>query len=186
MKILAIETSCDDTGVAVVEIKGQKKPCFTILSNIVSSQVEIHRKWGGVYPSLAKREHQKNLVPTLKKALEKAGLLSSPPYPPPPRRGRKKGGKIPPAKPKTLNEILSREKNLYENIVKFLGKYAKPKVDLIAVTAGPGLEPCLWQGVNFAKALSFYWRLPIVPVNHIEAHILANWLCDCPTIKRVF
>ncbi len=184
MKILAIETSCDDTGVAVVEIKGQKKPCFTILSNIVSSQVEIHRKWGGVYPSLAKREHQKNLVPTLKKALEKAGLLSSPSYPPPPRRGRKKVGKIPPAKLKTLNEILSREKNLYENIVKFLGKYAKPKVDLIAVTAGPGLEPCLWQGVNFAKALSFYWRLPIVPVNHIEAHILANWLCDCRTITQ--
>lgn len=123
MTILAIETSCDDTCVAIVKVSGKKRPLFDILSNIVSSQVEIHRKWGGVYPTLAKREHQKNLPLVLEKALKKAG---------------------------------------------------SPKIDLIAVTVGPGLDPCLWVGVNFAKALSYSWNIPTVPVNHIEAHILVN------------
>ena len=60
MRILAIETSCDDTGIAILEIKGSKKsPVFNVLSNIVSSQIEIHKEYGGVYPMLAKREHQK-------------------------------------------------------------------------------------------------------------------------------
>jgi len=125
MIILAIETSCDDTCIAIVEAKGQKKPCFSILSNIVSSQVKIHQKWGGVYPTLAKREHQKNLPLVLKRALNKA---------------------------------------------------KDPKADLVAVTVGPGLDPCLWAGVNFAKDLAKKSDLSIIPVNHIEAHIYANWL----------
>ena len=76
MKILAIETSCDDTGIAILEVKGDKKsPIFNVLSNIVSSQIEVHKKYGGVYPALAKREHQKNLVPALKLALRKARML---------------------------------------------------------------------------------------------------------------
>lgn len=125
MNILAIETSCDDTCVAIIRASGKKHPRFDILSNIVSSQVEVHRKWGGVYPTLAKREHQKNLPLVLKKTLKKA-------------------------------------KN--------------PKIDLIAVTVGPGLDPCLWTGINFAKKLAKDWDLSIVPVNHTEAHILANWL----------
>ena len=129
MKILAIETSCDDTCIAIIEAdkhrlkRGFARMEFNILSNIISSQVKIHRKWGGVYPSLAKREHQKNLPIVLRKSLKETG---------------------------------------------------KPKIDLIAVTIGPGLEPCLWVGVNFARALAFSWKLPIVPVNHIEAHIFAN------------
>lgn len=73
MKILSIDTSCDDTSIAI--INAPRKGCFKILSNIVSSQVKLHQEYGGVYPSLAKREHQKNLVPVLKKALEQAGLL---------------------------------------------------------------------------------------------------------------
>jgi len=56
MIILAIDTSCDETCVAILEIKNLK---FKLLSNIVSSQIKIHRKYGGVFPSLAKREHQK-------------------------------------------------------------------------------------------------------------------------------
>lgn len=48
------------------------------------------------------------------------------------------------------------------------------KINAIAVTVGPGLEPCLWQGINFAKELSKKWKKPLIPVNHIEAHILAN------------
>lgn len=125
MIILAVETSCDDTCLAIIEAKGGKNPCFNILSNIVSSQTELHRKWGGVYPTLAKREHQKNLPFVFKKALKKAG---------------------------------------------------NPKIDIIAVTAGPGLEPCLWTGVNFAENLAREKKLGLIPVNHIEAHIFANWL----------
>ena len=71
MKILAIETSCDETGIAILEVKKDK---FQILSNIVSSQVKIHAKWGGVVPSLARREHIKNLPIVLNKALTKAKL----------------------------------------------------------------------------------------------------------------
>jgi len=126
MIILAIETSCDDTGVSIVRVKGGK---INILSNIVSSQVKLHAKYGGVYPTLAKREHQKNLPIVLKKALKKAN---------------------------------------------------NPKVDLIAVTIGHGLEPCLWVGVNFAKELAKKSKLPIVPVNHIEAHILVNFVARNP------
>ncbi len=130
LTILAIETSCDDTGISIIRCKPEskkRKAVFEILSNIVSSQVKIHAQYGGVYPLLAKREHQKNLPTVLKKALRQAKL--------------------------SLKEI-----------------------DLIAVTVGPGLEPCLWQGINFAKELANKLNLPIVPINHIEAHILANWL----------
>ena len=62
MKILAIETSCDETALALLEATGGlRAPKFKILKNIVSSQIEIHRPWGGVVPNLAKREHIKNL-----------------------------------------------------------------------------------------------------------------------------
>jgi len=137
MNILAIETSCDDTGVAVVKVGGKKRPRFRILSNFVSSQVEVHKKWGGVYPTLAKREHQKNLPIVFKKALQQA-------------QGE--------------------------------------RIDLIVVTAGPGLEPCLWVGVNFAKDLAKKLKAPIIPVNHIEAHILINFLnnkCVFPAVCLV-
>ncbi len=75
MDILAIDTSCDDTSIAVVEAKPNKSGVkFKILSNIVSSQVKLHQKYGGVYPTLAIREHKKNLSIVLKKALKVAGL----------------------------------------------------------------------------------------------------------------
>ena len=156
MIILAIETSCDETAIAVVEVKNSQ---LKILSNVVSSQVKIHAKWGGVVPTLAKREHQKNLVPVLMKALKEARVL-------------KKSENI--VKDTKLKEILIREEHLYKKLKKFLEQYQKPKIDLIAVTVGPALEPALWVGVNFAKALSYFWRKPILPINHIEAHIFAN------------
>jgi len=129
MKILAIETSCDDTCITLLKAQGKVKPYFKILSNIVSSQVKIHAKYGGVYPTLAKREHQKNLPITLARAL-------------------------------CLTKLSTKQ----------------PKIDAVTVTVGPGLDPCLWVGVNFAKELAQKLNLPIVPVNHIEAHIYANWL----------
>ena len=132
MLILAIETSCDDTCAAVIKIKKNRK--FEILSNVISSQVKLHSKYGGVFPSLAKREHQKNLPIVVRKALKEA-------------------------------------KN--------------PKINLIAVTSGPGLEPCLWTGINFSKELARKMKLPIVPVNHIEAHILANVIDKKPVFPAV-
>jgi len=167
MKILAIETSCDDTGIAVIKTSGKKKPCFDILSNIVSSQVKIHQKYGGVYPALAKREHQRNLVPVLKKALKEAKIL---------KVSSIKYQVVSRDRNKNLKEILKREEYLFSKIRNFLIQYQKPKVDAIAVTVGPGLEPCLWVGVNFAKALSYYWKIPIISINHIKAHIFVNVL----------
>ncbi len=124
MLILGIDTSCDDTCLAVLEVKNSK---LKLKSNIASSQVKLHRKYGGVFPSLAKREHQRNLPLVLKKALKTA-------------------------------------------------KISLKKIEAIAITIGPGLEPCLWTGINFAKELSKKWHKPLIPINHIEAHLLANLL----------
>ncbi|MCX6738185.1 MAG: tRNA (adenosine(37)-N6)-threonylcarbamoyltransferase complex transferase subunit TsaD [Candidatus Parcubacteria bacterium] len=162
MKILAIETSCDDTCMALADYSAKN---FKLLSNLISSQVEIHKKWGGVYPTLAKREHQKNLTPLLIKALKESGLLLRP------KTNSNTNYKI-----QILNQILERENVLYKQLIKFLENYQKPKIDYIAVTIGPGLDPCLWTGINFAKALAYWWDIPIIPINHIEGHILANWL----------
>lgn len=132
MRILAIETSCDDTCAALIEVKNSK---FDILSNIVSSQVKLHARYGGIYPSLAKREHQKNLPRVLKETVEKKDF------------------------------------------------------HLIGVTVGPGLEPCLWQGINFAKEIAKKDDKPLIPVNHIEAHILANFIEEGfkkPGLKNYF
>ena len=86
MKILAIETSCDDTGIAILSVgdsgnfsaPGGPASGWKVLANIVSSQTKIHQKYGGVFPAMAKREHQKNLVPVLTDALKQAWLLKKP------------------------------------------------------------------------------------------------------------
>src|SRR5581483_10219001 len=162
MKILAIETSCDDTGIAVLQRKNNR---FAVRSNIVSSQA-IHQNYGGVFPMMAKREHQKNLVPVLTQALREAKLLQ-------PLSIKKEIGK---KELLTIKKILAKEEHLLPLVVDFLQTYKKPLVDSLAVTYGPGLEPCLWVGINFARVLSFYWDIPLIPVNHIEAHILVNFL----------
>jgi len=73
MKVLAIETSCDDTSVTIVDCLGDIKHLqFTILSNIVSSQTKIHKRYGGVVPNLAAREHTKNMLPVFELALKQA------------------------------------------------------------------------------------------------------------------
>lgn len=164
MKILAIETSCDDTGIAVLE--ASKAGNFIVLSNIVASQIEIHKEYGGVFPAMAKREHQKNILPTFEQALKEASLSNN----------KKVSKFLTRVKNQTTKKILEREPELYKNLIAFVKKYGKPDVDLIAVTNGPGLEPCLWVGVNFAKAISYIWDIPVVPVNHIESHILVNVL----------
>jgi N6-L-threonylcarbamoyladenine synthase len=162
MKVLAIETSCDETSISILEFDAKKR--CRILANFVYSQIAVHQPFGGVVPTLAKREHQKNLVPILKLALKKADLL------------KKKRSAISPQKLSILKEILVRDEILQQQALDFFTQYQKPSIQLIAVTIGPGLAPALWPGVNFARALSFYWQIPIVGVNHLEGHILANWL----------
>ena len=120
----------------------------------------MHAEFGGVFPNLAKREHAKNLVPLLKATLEQSGQLIE--------------AENPTLYGSELSALLSREPELIERFTIFLSKYKKPAIDAIAVTHGPGLEPALWVGVNFAKALSLVWNLPMVPVNHMEGHIVMS------------
>jgi len=167
MKILGIETSCDETGVSIIEASGDiSSPHFTVLADALNSQIEIHKEYGGVFPNLAKREHQKNLVPLLTVALKKAEMFEE-------TTSTKNIGEF--------SDILEREKYLFETFSEtFVIK--KPDIDYIAVTYGPGLEPALWVGINFARALSRLWDIPLIPVNHMEGHI-ASVLFENP--KRI-
>ncbi|MDP2838184.1 MAG: tRNA (adenosine(37)-N6)-threonylcarbamoyltransferase complex transferase subunit TsaD [Candidatus Moranbacteria bacterium] len=124
MKILSIETSCDETAAAIVEWFDHQA---TVLANTVSSQASLHAKWGGVVPDLASREHIKNIVPVVTETLERARLSPA-------------------------------------------------DIDLIAVTAGPGLMPALVIGVSAAKTLALLWDKPLIGIQHLEGHIYANFL----------
>jgi len=120
MRILGIESSCDESAIALLEIKSNK---IKILKNIISSQVNIHKKYGGIVPEVAARYHAENFFPILKKA-----------------------------------------------------KIDFKKIDKITVTYGPGLITSLMIGVELAKAMAYVYKKPLIPVNHIEAHIYSNWL----------
>jgi N6-L-threonylcarbamoyladenine synthase len=162
MRILAIETSCDETAIAILECSGDTMDArFKVLGNALLSQIEIHKQYGGVFPALAKREHAKNLVPILEAALEEAELL------------REDAQAIPHTTKDEIARLLEREPSLEEQFFEFLSEVEPPAIDAIAVTAGPGLEPALWVGINFAKALALLWQKPIVAVNHMEGHVLA-------------
>lgn len=162
MKILAIETSCDETAIAIIEGDGDTSSThFTIIGNALFSQIELHREYGGVFPALAKREHGKNIVPLTRKALLEARMLQ--------------GGANAIRKDTrdTIKDILEREPGLVEQFFPFIEEMQIPGIDAIAVTYGPGLSPALWVGVNFARALSLSWGKPIVAINHMEGHILS-------------
>jgi N6-L-threonylcarbamoyladenine synthase len=167
MKILSIETSCDETAVSIIEAAGGfKKASFKVLGNALISQIDIHKEYGGVFPSLAKREHSKNLTPLLEEVLKKSKLL---------KKGKKEkyfeSGTI-----KKISKMLEREPELLKAFLEYIPTIEKPKIDAIAVTQGPGLEPALWVGVNFAKVLSMIWDKPLIPVNHMEGHVIASLL----------
>ena len=162
MKILAIETSCDETAVAVVEAGGDEVSAhFVVRGNALLSQIELHRKYGGVFPTLAKREHAKNLVPITRAALEEAELL------------REDTQTFSEKDNNAIADLLSREPELSEQFFSFIQEVEQPDIDAIAVTAGPGLAPALWVGVNFARALARAWGKPLVAINHMEGHILS-------------
>ena len=121
--ILAIETSCDDTSVAVLKNK-------KVLSNIVSSQ-KIHKIFGGVVPEIASREHDRLIVPVLNEAIKESKIK--------------------------LNDI-----------------------DAVAYTRGPGLLGSLLVGTSFAKSLAFSLNIPLLEINHMQAHILSIYIDDNP------
>ena len=128
MKILGIETSCDETAASIC-VDGK------ILSSALSSQ-EIHSKFGGVIPELASREHEKTLNLIVHKALEESNL--------------------------SLCDL-----------------------DGIAVTQGPGLSGALITGTSFSKGLAVGLNIPIIGINHLEAHIFANFLAE-PNLEFPF
>jgi N6-L-threonylcarbamoyladenine synthase len=161
MYILSIETSCDETAVSILEASGDfPHAVYRVLGNGLWSQIDIHRDYGGVFPTLAKREHIATIVPMLEKALAEATI--------PLRHHESTTHKA------TLAEILNREDTLADHLWSFHERHGVPAIDAIAVTSGPGLEPALWVGVNFAKALSTLWDVPLVAVNHMEGHVLAS------------
>jgi tRNA N6-adenosine threonylcarbamoyltransferase len=121
MLILGIESSCDETGAAIV------KDGRLLLSNVVASQIEIHNRYGGVVPEVASRQQLASIIPVIETAMEQAGCN-------------------------------------WENI------------DAIAATYGPGLAGSLLVGLTTGKALALAHNLPFLGVNHLEAHIYANWL----------
>ncbi|MBU1293001.1 tRNA (adenosine(37)-N6)-threonylcarbamoyltransferase complex transferase subunit TsaD [Patescibacteria group bacterium] len=162
MKLLSIETSCDETAVSVLHAEGPADAAqFRILGNTLLSQIDIHKQYGGVFPALAKREHAKNLVPILSQSLAEANLLVT------------SEDTLSEVQRAQLSELLTREPELCSALTAFFEMHRAPAVDAICVTHGPGLAPALWVGVNFARALSLIWNIPVIGVNHMEGHLLS-------------
>ena len=134
MKILAFESSCDETSASVVE---RTEEGFLVKSNIIASQVDTHRLYGGVVPEIASRAHIEAISSITYEALDVAGV--------------------------TLSDI-----------------------DLVAVTANPGLIGALLVGVNFAKALAVSNGIPLVAVDHIKGHIASAYLLEGDIPKPPF
>lgn len=167
MRILSIETSCDETAISLLSITGSaNSPRIKTLGNALFSQVKLHAKYGGVYPNLARREHGRNLIPLLKKVFDESSFVMTNFQAP-------KDKQAPSSKIKKIQKILEREPELLEQFLEFVPKIHKPKIDVIAVTTGPGLEPALWVGISFAKALGKFWNIPVMPINHMEGHIFS-------------
>ncbi|NQV88202.1 MAG: tRNA (adenosine(37)-N6)-threonylcarbamoyltransferase complex transferase subunit TsaD [Parcubacteria group bacterium] len=162
MIILGIETSCDETALSILKAEGEIDSLdFDVLGNTILSQVKLHEKYGGVLPFLAKREHAKNLIPLLKKTLKEANLYME------------EKTKIPSDIIEKTSKILEREPDLFPQFIEFIKQTKKPDINTVGVTFGPGLEPALWVGINFAKALGLAWNMPVVPINHMEGHIVS-------------
>lgn len=126
-RILGIESSCDETAAAVLQVS----PDLHILSSVVASQEAIHARYGGVVPEVASRQHVRWIGPVIRQAMTEAAV-------------------------------------------------GWDDLDAVAVTYGPGLAGSLLVGVNAAKAIAYARGLPLVAVNHIQAHVYANWFHDPP------
>lgn len=171
MITLGIETSCDETALALIETKGHGigLEC-TVIASLVHSQAELHSAYGGVYPTLAKREHGKNLVPLFHKLLIEAAPFL--------------GSRVSNLESKDFNErmeafkkeVAPQNPELFESFAAAEFLKSRPPIDRIAVTEGPGLEPALWVGITFSRMLSDLWGIPVIPVNHMEGHVIGSLL----------
>jgi N6-L-threonylcarbamoyladenine synthase len=151
-KILAIETSCDETSAAVIE-DGTK-----IISNIIATSSTMHEKWGGIVPEVAAREQLKSIIPVIIEALSPYSSSEE---------------------SSTNREVSKVSSRLHLNNIEYkpiIEKY----IDAIAVTVGPGLIGSLLIGVECAKTIAFVTGKPIIPVNHVLAHMYANFLKSTP------
>lgn len=163
MNILSIETSADETAVSIIKADGNfPHATYELLGNALYSQVKVHEEYGGIFPSVAKREHAKILTPLLHTALQEASLKKA------------AATSLSEEQKQVLAHVLERELDVLAPLTELFETVEKPPIDLIAVTSGPGLEPTLWVGVNFAKALATIWGIPVVPVNHMEGHTLVS------------
>ena len=165
MIILAIETSCDETAIAVVKsnLKGTK---CTVLSHTVLSQIDLHREYGGVFPMMAKREHARVMITLLEKCLRDAGCIKK----------NKSKSVLDKRTISKVSKTLAREEIVAIEMIKLFEENTISKLGAVAVTSGPGLEPALWVGINTALALGAITSLPIYPINHMEGHIIAATL----------
>ncbi len=160
MKILSIETSCDETAIALVETTVSDSSITAHeIDSALFSQIDIHKEFGGVFPAVAKREHAKHLPLLLKKILDKNSTQTS--------------EEINFDQWNIIEKLLEREFGLFEEFKKIVPTYKTPEIDYLAVTQGPGLEPALWVGISLARALSLYWNIPLIPTNHMKGHIFS-------------
>lgn len=159
MIILSIDTSCDETSVAVTE-------CRRVLANTVYSQVLLHKKWGGVVPSIAKRAHEERIDLVVEECLTHF-LRNYNIFSPSKLASQYKDGTafLPSQKrsAKSLAQTATWKKNLYSS--------AFSKIDYIAVTQGPGLAIALEVGISKAKELAKKYQKKLIAVNHLEGHI---------------
>lgn len=169
LKILSIETSCDETSLSLVQVENTPTGAvFSVLGDITQSQIDIMREFGGVFPAVAKREHQLALVPILLKVLSTPQSLVPRDSSPNLEEQNLRSDIV-----EKITVVLEREKPLQELFLQHVVGIANPGITHICVTSGPGLEPALWVGINFAKALGILWDIPVVPVNHMEGHVLS-------------
>jgi len=160
MIILGIETSCDETAASLVE-DGTK-----ILSNVVASSQELHIKTGGIIPEVAAREQVKGIIPVIKEAINQSSVFSC-----------QLSEKSQSVNRSTGQRISENRKRKTDNHIS--------DIDALAVTVGPGLIGSLLVGVETAKTLAYVWKKPIVPVNHLLAHVYANWLNPSKTVEQL-
>lgn len=159
MNVLSIETSCDETAISLVtcSLEGGTYS-FDVRANNLLSQASLHAEYGGVFPSLAKREHAKAIVPLIEKTLIDAGVVK-----------REKGAS---ERLKEAQRFLEREEETKHDLER-LSVFDPEGIEAIAITVGPGLAPALWVGVNTARALSTLWDIPLIPVNHMHGHLFS-------------
>src|SRR3989344_4596026 len=158
MKILGIETTCDETGAAVVE-DGR-----LVLSNIVASSANLHEKYGGVVPEVAAREQIKVIITVIEEDIAKAARMANDPT------------SIKISADRQIPNIISAGRQAKQIQNPDIQNWVKKNIDAIAISHGPGLIGSLLIGVETAKALALVWEKPLIGVNHLVGHIYANWI----------